>query len=159
MTLKEISLAAEANCLADAEPEEGAGATISATLQTTEVGALLRTLRGPRSLRQLGNDTGIAYSYLSDIERGTKHPGYNVLTRLAAYHRVPLDRLLDAAGIEKKPNWNRDLSNAEIQRTFRFVVEDPEFETLLKPEESDPIDMQQFVVRLYEHYTGKKLLD
>ena len=66
-------------------------------LEYVEIGPLLRDLRGDLSLRQLEEETGIAYSYLSVIERGNKRPGPRVLSRLAAYHDVPLDELLGAA--------------------------------------------------------------
>ena len=127
-------------------------------LHDTEIGPLLRELRGERSLRQLEEETGIAYSYLSIIERGNKRPGPRVLSRLAAYHDVPLDDLLGAAGYPQQADEEGKPTIADIQRSFRFVVEDPELEEYRKPSEAAPIDLKRFVVQLYEHYTGKRIL-
>ena len=110
------------------------------------------------SLRQLEEETGIAYSYLSVIERGNKRPGPRVLSRLATYHNISLDELLSAAGY---PQTNEDGKDtiADIRRSFRFLTEDPELEGFQKPSDAVPIELQRFAIELYEHYTGRKLLD
>ena len=131
----------------------------SEELKYVEIGPLLRDLRGDLSLRQLEEETGIAYSYLSVIERGNKRPGPRVLSRLAAYHDVPLDELLGAAGYPQQPNEDGNPTIADIQRSFRFLVEDPELEEFQKPSEAAPIDLKRFAIQLYEHYTGKRLLN
>jgi transcriptional regulator with XRE-family HTH domain len=131
----------------------------SEELECVEIGPLLRDLRGELSLRQLEEETGIAYSYLSVIERGNKRPGPKVLSRLAAYHDVPLDELLGAAGYPQQPNEGGKPTIADIQRSFRFLVEDPELEEFQKPSEAAPIDLKRFAIQLYEHYTGKRLLN
>ena len=130
----------------------------SGQVEYVEIGPLLRELRGEQSLRQIEEETGIAYSYLSVIERGNKRPGPKVLSRLAAYHDVPLDELLGLAGYPQQPSEDRMPTIADIQRSFRFVVDDPELEEFQKPSEAAPIDLKRFVVQLYEHYTGKRLL-
>ena len=141
------------------EVGEGAGpGGDSEKLEYVEIGPLLRDLRGERSLRELEEETGIAYSYLSVIERGNKRPGPRVLSRLAAYHDVPLHDLLDAAGYPQQANEEGKPTIADIQRSFRFVVEDPELEEYRKPSETAPIDLKRFIVQLYEHYTGKRIL-
>ena len=134
-------------------PEQDSG-----EIKFVEVGPLLRDLRGERSLRQLEEETGITYSYLSVIERGNKRPGPRVLSRLAAFHEVPLDDLLDAAGYPQQTTEERTPTIADIQRSFRFVVDDPELDDYPRPSEAAPIDLQRFIVQLYEHYTGKRLL-
>ena len=138
--------------------ESNAPGQDSEEIEFMQVGPLLRDLRGERSLRQLEEETGITYSYLSVIERGNKRPGPRVLSRLAAFHEVPLDDLLDAAGYPQQTTEERTPTIADIQRSFRFVVEDPELEDYSKPSEAAPIDLKRFVVQLYEHYTGKRLL-
>ena len=127
-------------------------------LENRQIGNLLRDLRGELSLRQLEEETGITYSYLSVIERGNKRPGPKVLSRLAAYHNVPLDELLDAAGYPQ-PNDDGKNTIADIQRSFRFLTEDPELEQFQKPSDAVPIELKRFAIQIYEHYTGRKLLD
>ena len=142
------------------EVGEGAGpGGDSEKLEYIEIGPLLRDLRGERSLRDLEEETGIAYSYLSVIERGNKRPGPKVLSRLAAYHDVPLDELLGAAGYPPQADEEGKPTVADIQRSFRFVVEDPELGAYPKPSEAAPIELKRFVVQLYEHYTGRRILD
>ena len=139
-------------------PDPGESA-VPGQVEYVEIGPLLRELRGEQSLRQLEEETGIAYSYLSVIERGNKRPGPRVLSRLAAYHDIPMEELLDAAGYPQRASGEGKPTIADIQRSFRFVVDDPELEKVQKPSEAAPIDLKRFVVQLYEHYTGKRLLD
>ena len=127
-------------------------------LESADIGSLLRDLRGRLSLRQLEEATGITYSYLSNIERGKRQPGFKILSKLAAYHDVPMRDLLVAAGYPPEPAED-GRHTADIQRSFRFVVDDPELEAFEKPSEAAAIDLKRYVVQLYEHYTGKKLLD
>jgi len=124
----------------------------------TSVGDLLRWLRGERSLRQVQEDTGITYTYLSNIERGNKLPGEKVLTKLADYHNMPRGELLDMAGIDKSADADLHFSNADIRRSFQFVMQDPSLNGYPKPSEDVPIETQRFVVQLYEHFTGLRLL-
>ena len=128
-------------------------------LESADIGSLLRDLRGRLSLRQLEEATGITYSYLSNIERGNRRPGFKILSKLAAYHDVPMRDLLVAAGYPPESAADGRHTTADIQRSFRFVVDDPELEAFEKPSEAAAIDMKRYVVQLYEHYTGKKLLD
>ena len=128
-------------------------------LEYAEIGPLLRDLRGRLSLRQLEEATGITYSYLSNIERGNRRPGFKILSKLAVYHDVPMRDLLAAAGYPPEPAEDGRHTIADIQRSFRFVMEDPELEVFEKPSEAAPIDLKRYLVQLYEHYTGRKLLD
>ena len=48
-----------------------------------QIGPLLRRLRGETGLREVGRLTGISGSYLSQIERGDRRPGPNVLNAWA----------------------------------------------------------------------------
>ena len=151
------SLQTEAKCSALAESDADVGGNPGQTVNA--IGPYLRGLRGNRSLRQMQESTGIAYSYLSNIERGSKRPGESVLSRLADYHNVPLGGLLAMAGISKGPDADPEFSNANIRRSFRYVLDDPVFVDYPKPTESVPIETQRFVVQLYEHFTGKQLLE
>ncbi len=128
-------------------------------LEYAEIGPLLRDLRGRLSLRQLEEATGITYSYLSNIERGNRRPGLKILSKLAAYHDVPMRDLLDAAGYPPEPSEDGRHTTRDIQRSFRFVMDDPELDVFEKPSEVAPIDLKRYLVQLYEHYTGRKLLD
>ena len=150
------NLQTEAGCSAVTEPDDGAG---ESGQPVPDIGSYLRDLRGSRSLRQIQESTGIAYSYLSNIERGSKRPGEKILSRLADYHNVPLGELFAIAGIDKGTDADPDFSNANIRRSFRYVLDDPVFVDYPKPVESVPIETQRFVVHLYEHFTGKQLLE
>ena len=151
----------------------------------TEIGALLRRLRGKRSLRRVQAETGVPYTYLSSIELGQKNPGIKTLSRLAEFYEVPVFELLKAAGLpEMRVIWTnpstsaaglesvlrafeegnvRTLSEEEIkdtniQRSYDFVMADPDLSGCRKPEERPSVDFQRFVVEMYEHFTGKKIL-
>ena len=69
------------------------------TVERPPITSLLRRLRSTRTLRQVEADTGISNAYLSNIESGAKRPGVKILSKLAAYYRVPLQDLLEAAGL------------------------------------------------------------
>ena len=56
-------------------------------------------------------------------------------------------------------NAGHDRSAADIRRSFRFVPDDPSLVGYQKPTEDMPIEAQRFVVQIYEHFTGKRLLD
>lgn len=130
------------------------------------IGALLKELRGERTLREVETDTGISNSYLSNLEMGRKNPGIKSLSKLATYYQVPLSGLLDHAGLscdEQAIARMGALAIAQVdvedvQRSYDFVLADPHLGDYEKPAGRLPVDAQKFVVRLYEHYTGKRLL-
>ena len=165
------------------EAEEQAEPT--GTPESPAIGAILKTLRGKRSLRQVHAETGVPYTYLSSIELGQKNPGIKTLSRLAECYNVPLHGLLQAAGRpEMKLLWSNPSASTEtlefilkalregnytvldddgireanIQRSYKFVMADPDLSGCRKPEETPPVEFQQFVVEMYQHYTGKTLL-
>ena len=72
-----------------------------------EIGPLLRRLRGDTGLREVGRLTGISGSYLSQIERGDRRPGPNVLKRLGSLYGVDVQDLLEAGRVPGGPGWNR----------------------------------------------------
>ena len=129
------------------------------TRERPPVTSMLRRLRGTRTLRQLEADTGISNAYLSNIESGAKRPGVKILSKLAAYYRYPLGELLQAAGLpfDEHAAVLAD-SNTELLRIYEFVIADPSFMHYGKPAGTPSTDVQKFVIQMYEHYTGKKLL-
>ena len=130
-----------------------------ATRERPPITSVLRHLRGTRTLRQVEADTGISNAYLSNIESGAKRPGVKILSKLAAYYRYPLGELLQAAGLpfDEHAAVLAD-SNTELQRIYEFVIADPNFMHYGKPAGTPPVDVQRFVIQMYEYYTGKKLI-
>ena len=45
-----------------------------------------------------------------------------------------------------------------MQRYYDFVMADPDLSSCQKPKEVPPVEFQRFVVQMYQHYTGKKLI-
>ena len=67
--------------------------------------------------------------------------------------------LLQAAGLPF--DQNADLltkSAADLQRSYDFVIADPDLNQFRKPAGIPSLDFQKFLVQMHEHYTGKKLL-
>ena len=127
--------------------------------QRPPIGEFLRRLRGARTLRRVEADTRVTNAYLSNIELGLKKPGIKTLAKLGIYYGVPLNHLLHVAGLQDEaPQPAQQESVIDIQRAYGFVLGDPNVAQYQKPPETPPLEMQKFVVRLYEHYTGRKLL-
>ena len=130
------------------------------------IGDVLKHLRGDLTLRQVENAIGISNSYLSNLEMGRKNPGIKSLSKLATYYEVPLNGLLEYAGLpfdELATVHGRTLiheqeSLEEVKRSYEFVLTDPSLGHYEKPATTPSVDTQKFVVQIYEHYTGKKLL-
>ncbi len=129
------------------------------TRQRPPIGELLKQLRGTKTLRQVEADTGITNAYLSNLELGLKKPGMRTLTKLSRYYSVSMDHLLSVAGMEGEvPQPAGADSVMDIQRAFDFVITDPNVAHYQKPADILPLDAQKFVVQIYQHYTGRKLL-
>ena len=123
------------------------------------IGELLRKLRGTKTLRQVEADTGITNAYLSNIELGLKKPGVKTLAKLSIYYRVPLDHLLQVGGLAgETPEPAQQESVLDLRRAYDFVLGDPNVSQYPKPAETPSTDMQKFVVQLYQHFTGRKLM-
>ena len=124
-----------------------------------DIGPLLRKLRGETSLREVRRLTGISNSYLSEIERGERHPGTNLLKRLAALYSVDIGHLMKSAGYldneGDEPSSNEPL---EIERAFQYVLADPEFRFGTRPSGPLSLEAKRFIVEMYERFTGKTLL-
>ena len=136
----------------DGQPETG-------TPEKPPIADLLKSLRGTKTLRQVEADTGVSNAYLCNIESGLKRPGMKTLSKLASYYQVPLHDLLQimAMPFEESPHQQKG-SITDVQRGYAYVIEDPAFRQYQKPAEAMPIDAQRFVVQIYEHYTGKRLI-
>ena len=126
--------------------------------QRPPIGQLLRELRGTKTLREVEGDTGITNAYLSNIELGLKKPGLKTLAKLGMYYQVPLDHLMRVAGLQDEAPEPQEGSVMDIQRAYGFVLGDPTVSKYQKPPETPSVDMQKFVVEMYQHFTGRKLL-
>ena len=158
VTIERISETAQSNDVINMR-EARTGELEPKTRQRPPIGELLKTLRGTRTLRNVEADTGITNAYLSNIELGVKKPGVRTLVKLSKYYQVPLAHLLHVAGIEDEmPEPVERDSPMDIQRAFDFVVTDPRVAQYEKPTEALPLDLQKYVVQIYEQYTGRKLL-
>ena len=143
----------ESSATNHAESEE------SARRQRPPIGELIRNLRGDRTLREVERGAGIPNSYLSNVESGKKRPGLKTLSKLADYFGVPLDELLEVAGLPHRKSLAEDVVSAlDIHRSFDFLLADPELSQYQKPQDRLSTDTQRFIVQLYEHFTGKRLL-
>lgn len=127
--------------------------------QRPPIGELLRSLRGDRTLREVEREAGIPNSYLSNVESGGKRPGLKTLSRLADYYQVPLEELLEVAGLpHAKGAESGSVSALDVQRSFDFLMADPALRQYERPSDRLSTDTQRFIVQIYEHFTGKRLL-
>ena len=85
-----------------------------------DFGALLRHLRGELSLRDVNRLCGVSGSYLSQIERGERMPGRNLVLKLAEAYDVGGDELLKRAGHTGQPSPN-SREALDVERAFRYV--------------------------------------
>ncbi len=147
--------------LSSREPTlDGTAESASEEHERPPMGKLLRELRGERSLRQVEADTGIANSYLSNLESGLKRPGVRTLAKLSRYYQAPLMDLLEANGIQVVDHISARShgETAEVQRSYQFVLADPLLNQISKPAGPTSTEYQEFIVKMYEVYTGKRLL-
>ena len=123
-----------------------------------DFGSLLRRLRGRVSLREVTRRTGVSSSYLSQIERGEKRPGANLLRKLADLYRVDPDDLIRRAGHGSQPDPFSDEA-MDVERAYRFVLDDPAFRVGTRPDGPMTVNAKRFIVEMYEKFTGKRLLE
>lgn len=71
----------------------------------SELGDLLKKLRGNKSLREIAELTELSHTYISDIEKGFRrgskkplHPSPDTLRRLANAYNYPYEKLMKIAG-------------------------------------------------------------
>ena len=123
------------------------------------IGQMLRRLRGDTSLRGVQRISGISNAYLSQIEKDLRHPGPNVLRRLAALYGVGVQELFKMAGYLEKEGEEPEVDEAaEVERAYQYVLDDPVFRVGTRPRGPLSIESKRFIVELYERYSGKRLL-
>ena len=137
------------------QPERGED---TETAGNEDFGSLLRRLRGRVSLREVTRRTGVSSSYLSQIERGEKRPGANLLRKLADLYRVDPDDLIRRAGHGSQPDPFSDEAH-DVERAYRFVLDDPAFRVGTRPDGPLTVNAKRFIVEMYEKFTGKRLLE
>ena len=126
------------------------------------IGQMLKRLRGDTSLRGVQRLSGISNAYLSQIEKGERHPGPKLLRRLAALYGVGVHELLRKAGYLDRGGEEGEEpevdETAEVERAYQYVLSDPVFRVGTRPRGPLSIDSKRFIVELYERYSGKRLL-
>ena len=123
------------------------------------IGQMLKRLRGDTSLRGVHRLSGISNAYLSQIEKGERHPGPKVLRRLASLYGVGVGDLLRKAGYLERDGEEPVVDEtADVERAYRYVLDDPVFRVGTRPRGPLSIDSKRFIVELYERWSGKRLL-
>ena len=123
-----------------------------------DFGTLLRRLRGDLSLRDVNRLCGVSGSYLSQIERGQRMPGRNLVLKLAEAYGVGGDELLKRAGHTGQPAPN-SRETLDVERAFQYVLADPDFRVGTRPDGPLSTNSKRFIVEMYERFTGKRLLE
>ena len=123
-----------------------------------DFGALLKRLRGELSLRDVNRLSGVSGSYLSQIERGERRPGRNLVLKLAAAYDVDTEELLKRAGHTGQPAPN-SREALDVERAFQYVLADPDFRVGTRPDGPLSVSAKRFIVEMYERFTGKRLLE
>ena len=123
------------------------------------LGELLRRLRGTTSLREVQRLIGISNAYLSQIEKGTRHPGPRILRRLAAFYGFGVHDLFERAGYLREEGSAPQADEAQdVERCYQFVMADPRFRVGTRPRGPLTLEAKRFIVEMYERFTGKRLL-
>ena len=123
------------------------------------LGAVLRQLRGERSLRGVQKGSGVSNTYLCNLEQGIQRPGFRILEKLADYYGVSISDLFRRAEmLREHGEAYRRAHDADVERSYRFLMDDPYLEQYDKPTAALPLEAKKFMIRLYEHYTGRQLL-
>lgn len=108
----------------------------------SDLGKLLKKLRGNHSLREASKITGISHNYLSIVERGLDprsgapvSPTPDTLKKLAEAYHYPYEELMKVAGYIEESKTQKevadkliellelDLTNEEIKDRFTFKVD------------------------------------
>lgn len=123
-----------------------------------DLGTLLRRLRGELSLRDVNRLCGVSGSYLSQIERGERMPGRNLIYKLAEAYDVDAEELMRRSGHTGQPAPNSRVA-LDVERAFQFVLADPDFRVGTRPDGPLSVNSKRFIVEMYERFTGKRLLE
>ena len=122
------------------------------------IGPLLRRLRGDLSLRDVTKRVGVSSSYLSEIERGSRKPGVNIIRKLADLYNVDAGELMKRAGREDHIDPFSEEA-MDVERAYQYVLADPVFRVGTRPDGPITLKTKRFIVEMYERYTGKRLLE
>ncbi len=123
------------------------------------LGVVLRQLRGERSLREVQKGSGVSNTYLCNLEQGIQRPGFRILEKLADYYGVSISDLFRRAEMLREHGQAyRRAHDADVERSYRFLMDDPYLERYDKPTAALPLEAKKFMIQLYEHYTGRQLL-
>lgn len=143
-----------------ARAEEDPAATSQETHEPLPIGTVLRQLRGERTLRDVQKGTGIANSYLCNVELGYQQPGLKFLRRMAEYYEVSMaDIIRHAEDLRDQDIDPEEARVAEIERGYRFMMDDPRLKPCREPDSPLPIEAKRHMVRVYELLTGRLLLN
>lgn len=128
---------------------------------TQQFGQVMKRIRQQKglSIHELAEQTKLSASYLYQIERGIRRlPSLNAILSLSEVYDVPLPSLMAAARYVEPEEVV--LYHDELERAFRFVCQDKRFKySPLVDEAAVPEDVKRFVVEMYQHFTGVKLLE
>ena len=143
-----------------AKAEEDPAATSQETHEPLPIGTVLRQLRGERTLRDVQKGTGIANSYLCNVELGYQQPGLKFLGRVAEYYQVSMADIIRHAEYLRDQDMDPEEARvAEIERGYRFMMDDPRLKPCREPDSPLPIEAKRHMVRVYELLTGRLLLN
>ena len=124
-------------------------------------GQLVKRLRQNKglSIRDAEERTTLSASYLYQIERGIrKVPSVNAIVLLSKIYDVPFASLMAAAKYVDPEGMV--LYYDQLERAFQFVCQDKRFTySPLVDEKAVPEDAKRFVVEMYQHFTGVKLIE
>ena len=126
-----------------------------------DIGQFLRELRQTTglSLREASRRSGVSDPYLSQVERGLRHAGPNILKRLAPVYGATIRDLMERAGFLETVETPPLLDEAqEVERSYQFVLADPRFRFGTRPSGELTLEAKRFIVEMYEKLTGKRLL-
>jgi transcriptional regulator with XRE-family HTH domain len=100
----------------------------------SELGKLLRELRGKKPLRAVGEETGLSHSYIADIEKGFRrgsktpiNPSADTLKRLSKAYDYPYEELLKIAGYlseDDAPTIHAEKDELDIAKRMEKIHKD-----------------------------------
>lgn len=110
----------------------------------SELGSLLKKLRGKESLRDASKRSGVSHNYLSLLEKGTDprtkapiKPSPETLKKLAEAYNYSYEELMNAAGyLDESSEYNKEeeqfmidlsLTDEELMKKYKFVDKDKEY--------------------------------
>ena len=105
----------------------------------SELGDLLRKLRGDRSLREVAQITDLSHTYISDVEKGFRrasgkplNPSPEILKRLADAYGYPYEKLMETAGYLDTSFDTQSSQSEKDEAEFQAFINDPELEMWYK---------------------------